>query len=44
MNPVENYADFENVEDFIDTNSIFSEKVDCEELEDIFRRLQVLKH
>ena len=37
MNPVENYADFENFEDFIKSNSIFSEEVDCKELEDILK-------
>ena len=43
MNPVENYADFENFEDFIESNSIFSEEVDCKELEDILEDFKFLK-
>ena len=35
MKPVDNDADFDEFQDFLDTNSIFSEAVDYEEFEDL---------
>ena len=35
MKPVDNDADLDEFQDFLDTNSIFSEAVDYEEFEDL---------
>ena len=39
MNPVENDADLDEFQDFLETNSIFSEAVDYEEFEDLVQEL-----
>ena len=40
MKPVDNDADLDEFQDFLDTNSIFSEAVDYEEFEDLVEDLE----